>query len=1443
MINTDLVTDVSTPSTIPGSDTQVGIEINPAVAELGSNLGSGDTVVSAPRPTVRTFQPSNSLEPMLEKAGNIVSLGAYLTEESLYRAIYDGLEEPEFQRDSTFDAAKTLQQDREAVKLNPDFHKELLGSVSNDDYQYRWGRIKDKQIAQTAMSEAPVGAFVGAVMDADLLLGLGVTKAVRIIGLATRIGAPYALSVIAGTKRSLAAGGAVLGGTVVGSTSYALGRSNEHVLWDAVGGAVGGLLDGFTAAPKVSRVMPTVNNPRPVVFDDTTDAIVSGKFNRPDLDLQDSPVPYYKGASGKRVRVEPSSAGHVTREVQDISEVGKYSRLVKSGRLVLPKDTPVVYIPEEDALYITKGALGTPEGQGALLRELGARATASRVLGKETVLDMIDHVQHLAAAGNSTAKAALDFASNAPDLYKGITALGRYVELNAANVNDSVINRLLVSVREWLRGMGVHVQYTDTDLVQMIRKSMKEVPEHGSYPNKGIVYHGTTVRGIDQLRMQYAKSGEGAQAFGYGHYVTTDEGLAAAYKANVGTIKGVHPEAGTVYALRRNFDDSEVVDFDSTVQPQKVTEVFNQHGITSGTGKDMYNALSAKLGSDKAASDALVAGGVKGNKYKTGRARKGKGDASNYVVFEDSGLTLIRDLSVNGRGAKTGAVPSSAGTGSAVGTAGPVGGASVPPSAISQSAVPPNSVTAPVGSTAPAGSLPSTADLGAETVPLTQREAISTFNPGFKQYVASWDKLNAYSPDLANKLLANPMDDVAESAVVWGRSTWLEADRALYGLEQAIKAEVPRWKSWFPQTRARARAETAELGRAARQWLNNAQQIEARGGTPVPPTDPRVKRIVDAYTEGNFGTIMGTRAQEAGVFGADALSPSKYYVPVRHSYLKMQEFVAQGKGSWTDLHKMYGQQIARIYPRLITPVENGGLGLSPEALGKKFVYTQKLRQADPKAQAFRGTTQDELAEVLRAEGVEEGKIKGLLSTLQPKADEAGKQKNLRTRMDWDYEGTYLGSKGQVMSINEFMDDDLLGSLQTYARNMSGRIGLARVGFTKESDLDDAIGKALDNLPAAERQKAQEFFGNVKAQLLGQPVGEAAPDWFRTLTSYGASTQLGNSGVYAIADYAQLVNEFGVSTVAKHFLKSLSGVINAKSITKEQAETIQQVISGQLFAEGRVRPYVTHLEDNWVGPAGSIHEVAQYGGQYIKYLNGSEFMRRHQINAVAGIMDELVGNLADVRKAQDSAKYFKSLNMSDTDIAAATAQVQRHGTVIDNWDAAVKTKMMNTLISATDNIAITIRAGEQPAFIEHSAIGRVLFPYMRYVFGANQKILRRNYKRNGAMGVALYMSAAIPLSVVSGMMSNIVQGRDPEEDLVARTIRSLPGLGVASLAADGFMQGDVGGTAPVFAGPNNLFQMVDKLKRGELEVQDVLKAVPGANVFIPTRWLINSTKED
>ena len=1411
-----LTTDSSTSSTsslntFNSESKGLNVEITPAVAELGT-AGTSSTSLLEPSPMVRTYDPSRDINKLQDEAGFFVGTGAYLTEESLYRAIYDSFDEPVFSADNNFNALNAFRTDKAAASLSPDFQEELLGAVSQEDYNHRWKRIKDKQIAQRAMGEAPVGSFTGGMIDADLLLGVGVTKGVRVLSLGTQLGRGSAMLT-----------GAAIGGATVGGVSAATGyRSNEQIMWDAVSGAAGGLLDGFSAVPKASTRMPlvgdavnTVEVPRYV--SPTEAAIAAGNFNR----LKEySPTPrWVPKKSARSLDVETTTGTANTRliQVDRLQDAAEYSRFVKSGRVVLPDNAKVTYIPEDDLVIAVKGALDTPEGQAELLRELGARASAARVLGAETVFDMIDHVGHLAATGNTLAKDALAYARNAPANYQGITALGRYIELNAHNIDDTVITRALVGVRQWLRKLGLNIDYSDADLVTLIRKAMREAPEHKYYPDKGIVYHGSAVTGIDQLKMQYAKSGEGNQMFGAGHYVTTDEGLANTYRAKIADFKGLDPEDGALYALRRNFDDSEVLDFSTSKQAPKAKAVMQKYNIPSGTGQEQYQALSKLLGSDKAASDALLAGGVKANKFGTAETRAGRSTGMNYVVFADDGLTILKDMST----------PFKAST----------------VDSMIRASKNPSTTKIQANQSVLFAEEPAQKSWSIQSIlPVKVVDAIDKFNTGFKGYVSSYDKLRNYVGDeLANKLLANPVDDVAESAVAYGRSTLLEADRALVGLERAIRAEVPQWKSLRPSTRAAARAETQELGREARQWLNRAQQMEANGITPPPHPNPRVQRIVDAYVKGDFGNIMGKAAQDAGVFGADALTPSKYYVPVRHAYLKMQQFVESGKGSWTDLHKMYGQQIARIYPRLVMPEAQGGLGLSAEAIGKKFVYTQKLRQADPKAQAFRGTTQDELAQVLRAEGIEEGKIKGLLGTLQPKAAEAGKQKHLRHRMDWDYDATFVGSKGKVISISDFMDDDLLGNLQTYARSMSGRIGLARMGFTHDLDLDAALGEALDKLPAAERPQAQAFFSNVRAQLLGQPVGEQAPDWFRTATSYGASVQLGNSGAYAVADYAQLIHEFGITKVTKHFIGAMSNVVKPAAMTKAQAETLQDIMSGQLIAEGRVRPYVTHLEDNWTGPAGSIHELAQYGGQYVRFLNGSEFVRRHQINILAGIMDDLVTQVgAGNAKA---VKYFKSVGMSDADLVAMQQQVQKHGTLMDNWDTTVRARSMNAITSAGDNVVMTIRRGEQPAFVEHSAIGRVLFPYMRYVFGATQKILRRNYQRGSATGIALYMSAAVPLSTLSGMLSNIIQGRDPKEDLVARTIRALPAMGLASLVADGFIQGSVGGAAPAFAGPNNLFSIADKAKRGELTVEDVLKAVPGVNTFLPTRMLVNSVNED
>jgi hypothetical protein len=58
------------------------------------------------------------------------------------------------------------------------------------------------------------------------------------------------------------------------------------------------------------------------------------------------------------------------------------------------------------------------------------------------------------------------------------------------------------------------------------------------------------------------------------------------------------------------------------------------------TGERVYRELSTRLGSDRAASEALLAAGVRGIKYLDASARDSSGDSFNYVVFADSDAVI-----------------------------------------------------------------------------------------------------------------------------------------------------------------------------------------------------------------------------------------------------------------------------------------------------------------------------------------------------------------------------------------------------------------------------------------------------------------------------------------------------------------------------------------------------------------------------------------------------------------------------------------------------------------------------------------------------------------------------------------------------------------------------------------------------------------------------------
>lgn len=711
-------------------------------------------------------------------------------------------------------------------------------------------------------------------------------------------------------------------------------------------------------------------------------------------------------------------------------------------------------------------------------------------------------------------------------------------------------------------------------------------------------------------------------------------------------------------------------------------------------------------------------------------------------------------------------------------------------------------------------------------------EEIDKVSPGWSQYLSSHDKLSQFTDkDFANSLLANPMEDISESAVTYTRDAKVAGDRSLAAYESVMDGIVGNKFTLNPKTLAARRAERQALEKETMQWLNTARHNEELGLPIIPHPDPRINALATAYTESGYARDMLRRMKDAGVRGADDIAESDYYVPVKHSYEKMEAAVEAGTATWRGIERMYGVQLAKMFPQLVEQT-----GLTAEQLGKHFVNTQKKLVSDAGGQHFRGMTRDEIANTLLSAGMDEAKVGTLLDSMYSKSADASKPANLRRRLDWNFSTQHIDAAGNTTSINDFIESDMTSVLHSYNRTMSGRIGLGRMGFDSEAALNEAFNKYLEKLPkGVTRDEALQYFADVKNSLLGRPTGERVPDYLRSATTLASTLQLANSGLYNLVDYANIVKEFGLVKTIKEFIPSLKK-LGIDRIKVKDAETLKDVLTGRLIAEGRFRSVVTHLEDNFEPALGGFHDVVHYAGQSTRFLNGSEFIRRHQIQMVAGCLEDLTTKFA--KGDADAAKYFQSLNLDNEFLQEIKDLTNAHGTVLENWPKSTRDRFTTVMTSATDNVALMIRNGEQPAFTQYSQVGKVLFPYMSFVWGATNKLLRRGYNRDGAFGLAQMFIYQAPLAAMVAGTSNVINGKDFNDNLLNKSVRTLPMLGAVSLPIDAIMNGEYKGGFTGVAPVNSMLKLSEEAAKGKLTAATIVKNTPGVAVFTPARYLAN-----
>ena len=742
-------------------------------------------------------------------------------------------------------------------------------------------------------------------------------------------------------------------------------------------------------------------------------------------------------------------------------------------------------------------------------------------------------------------------------------------------------------------------------------------------------------------------------------------------------------------------------------------------------------------------------------------------------------------------------------------------------------------------------------DAGTEAVRMQSRPAPNNewaaldrqaeYSTRAKQYLSTTDKLMYFGKNLPaeeyeklNRLLSDPSFNNPDNAITHASLLQRHGEWRLNALDDALGQAAQEYYGgtgrfaqllpWNHNSQIKAlRAAQKDLS-DLRLKLYQAERQAASLGTEVDlpslidelAPNKGIANAMHVYIDSNFAKFWEQQLKRTGLLPQDFLEGKGTYMPLQWSYANMRRAMDEGLPEEV-LAKFIGDDVLRRFPALAS------YGRDAENLGKRFIQTQKTSMQATEHMPV-GATRDFIAEVLLNSGVEGNKVDSIVDHIMHKQTQQG-HKNLRTRNTWDFHKTIVHN-GKAYSLADFVDTDISTQLMSYNRQMAHRAGLMNYGMSVQ-DLDNLFVKIQDTAPAGHSTaEVRDFLKNVRQQLLGQSVGENTPEFLRSASTAASAWILQNAGIAAIADTSTAIQRLGFWRTAKGMVKNLPSLFHAISkYTPEDAQRLKDVLVGTSTAHERIRYFVTHFEDNHAIPVDTAHNYIAKAGQSIMHLNTSEAIRRFLVNVTASAYEDALIAAAKGNKHQRA--FLMKVGATEADMQKILAEVKKHGTAINKWDADVSLRAQQLLINASDDIALTVKAGEAPAFIEHTATGKVLFPFMRFAMAGHQKILRKSYNQDGLGGVATLLFWSGAIAPVLAAAKNVTNGKDWDDNIYAGSIQQAPALGYFGIAVDSLVNSGQSRGAAVFSPLQKMNQLFRKVSNpdSELQVYDFTDATP------------------
>lgn len=627
--------------------------------------------------------------------------------------------------------------------------------------------------------------------------------------------------------------------------------------------------------------------------------------------------------------------------------------------------------------------------------------------------------------------------------------------------------------------------------------------------------------------------------------------------------------------------------------------------------------------------------------------------------------------------------------------------------------------------------------------------------------------------DLMSQWVVDGAGSTATSAVAHARVAKLELDARLAGFENGIKDELGWGMLDRIMKNRKFRAEYKALMSDVYDDLMQKHRAHLRN-EPIPVNpNAKVERLSKLYADTGYAEKALEYLQTAGRTGAADVRKSPWYTPMRTSYDSIADGIRTQRFTEADVKSLLKAQVAAMYPTAdAAKVDAIGNGMYRGIL-------ERAEGRNSKSQHFEGTTGDELESAMQDAGIAQAEIDEVLGRYQPSANDGSKDRNLRHRLDWDFSVRVGTANGGSIGMKDIVDGNIPRVLEQYGRSVSGQYGFGMVGYKDGQDLRRGINAALADLrerggSQAELDEAVSMLENTVHSLLGRRVGEETPALLRAVSEISASVVLRNSAVYNLGELSRIAHYAGAARTVQFlfnmgFHNALKGVTNHADL-----QDLQMILANRHIADGRWRAVVTHTEDNFDMPSGWV-EGAHAIGQATRFFNGLEWSRKKLSNTLAQICiaDFYQALRGDAKTAARLEKYGFSPEL----LKRAAAEVQAKGNHPMAWDKFVRADTEAAMHNLMDQINQSNRLGELPAFIQFSTFGKALFPYLSFVGGAFNKVLRKGLADEDTAGAAQLMLWQLGAGAGSEMIRNILAGREPDDsggqNFVLRSMTNAP----------------------------------------------------------------------